>query len=327
MILTQPENENLKPEDDIQKLNRQVRDHINDSRKHYELRQNRPLFLQLCSSLDVIRDTEDAISAFKEKELDNKKPLLYLMIYGLLQAIYVQQDATSNLCASLGIPENFNSYQKLKEIREIRNDAVGHPTKRDRRKGQPTSYHHISPNLLSQTNFTLISFFSAGDPESRDINISEVIKEQSKYISSILFTLITNLKSEENKHKEEFCMENLSDIFTSTSYNLEKVFEGILQNDYDTEHVLTNLQEINEVVQNYFDAIKRRKSDYYKSQEDEHGLIKHAINCLKQHFSLKNADETSMLDTSTAQIFAHFLKNQVNHLRGMASDIDKSYAQ
>ena len=203
------------PSDDIvQKQTNQVRELINNPRKHYELRQNTALFLQLCSSLDVIGDTEEAIAAYSAKEFGDTKSAHYLAVYGLLQSIYVQQDAVINLCESLGIREKVEKYSKLKEIREIRNDIVGHPTKRDQRKGQPTSYHHISRMTLSQSGFTLASFFSNDlRPQFRHIDISELVVEQRKFISAILTTLINSLEAEDKAHREKFRIEKLASLF------------------------------------------------------------------------------------------------------------------
>ncbi|MGI0015141.1 MAG: hypothetical protein ACREBU_17140, partial [Nitrososphaera sp.] len=140
----------------------QIREFINNPRKHYELRQNKALFSQLASSLDVIEDAEQAIAAFTAGEFGESKTALYLAVYGLLQALYVQQDAVIHLCESLGIKERINNYPKLKEVREIRNDSIGHPTRRDQKKGQPTSYHHISQITMTREGFQMLSFFSDG---------------------------------------------------------------------------------------------------------------------------------------------------------------------
>ena len=82
----------------IRRQAKQIRKLINSPQKHYELRQNKALFSQLCSSLDVIEDTEAAITAYTEKDFGEDKPSHYLAVYCLLQAIYVQQDAVINLC-------------------------------------------------------------------------------------------------------------------------------------------------------------------------------------------------------------------------------------
>lgn len=55
-----------------------------------------------------------------------------LYIYGLLQALFLQQDAANGIStALLGKKIDFKQeYPSLFEIREIRNDTVGHPTLR-----------------------------------------------------------------------------------------------------------------------------------------------------------------------------------------------------
>src|SRR5574341_1663312 len=88
----------------------EIRDFINSPRKHYGLFQNKPLFFQLASSLDVIQDTEQAIAAFSAKEFGDSKAAHYLAVYGLLQALFVQQDAVTHLCEALTINENADNY-------------------------------------------------------------------------------------------------------------------------------------------------------------------------------------------------------------------------
>lgn len=315
------------PEDIVQKQANQIRDYINNPRKHYELRQNKALFSQLCSSLDVIGDTEEAIAAFKAKEFGDSKAAHYLAVYGLLQAIYVQQDAVNNLCESLGIPERINKYLKLKEIREIRNDTVGHPTRRDKQKGRPSSYHHISRMSLNQTGFKLASFFSDGTSQFRSINIPELIEEQRRFISEILSTLIANLEAEEKAHKEKFCMEKLVDIFPDTLvYNFEKIFEGIFRED-NAEFAALNLEQVSEVTHNFRKAIGRRNMDFYESLEDDYNRIEHTIAHLGQYFRSKMTSEKSEIEEPTAHIFATFLHSQVDNLKQYANQIDNEYAE
>jgi hypothetical protein len=46
----------------------------------------------------------------------------------------MQQDALMNLGESLGIDDKIENYPRLKEIREIRNVSIGHPTKHNRKR-------------------------------------------------------------------------------------------------------------------------------------------------------------------------------------------------
>jgi len=117
-----------------------IRNFIDEPRRQYVLSKNRALWSQCWSCLDVIEDSELAVVAYSAGEFGTSVGARYLAVYGLLQALFLQQDAVINLCESLGLPETIDNHLRLKEIREIRSDSIGHPTKRSRKKGQPTSY-------------------------------------------------------------------------------------------------------------------------------------------------------------------------------------------
>lgn len=307
----------------IRKQVNQIRNLINNPQKHYELRQNKALFSQLCSSLDVIKDTEDVIIAYTEKDFGQDKPLLYLAVYGLLQAIYVQQDAVKNLYESLGIKDKLNNHLKLREIREIRNDTVGHPTKRDQQKGKPVSYHHISQTTLNKSGFTLASYFSDSSPAQFNyIDISELINEQKKYISAILSTLMDNLEEEEKAHKEKFRMEKLLALFPNTlDYYLEKLSEGVYR-DESAKLADGCLDFVIAPVNNFLEAIKCRNMDLYERLKDEYELFEHATTNLRKHYSGINE-----VGKHNARIYIIYLKHQIDRLKELAEDIDKDYAK
>jgi len=307
----------------VRKQVNQIRQLINNPQKHYELRQNKELFSQLCSSLDFIENTEDAISAYTEKDFGEDKPSHYLAVYGLLQAIYVQQDAVINLCESLGIKDKVNNYPKLKEIREIRNDTVGHPTHREPQKGKPVSYHHISQITLNKSGFTLASYFSDGSKvQFSDIKISELISEQSKYISDILTTLINNLEEEEKAHKEKFRMEKLLDIFSGISdYQIEKLSEGIFRDDC-AQLADGVLDLVIDKLNQFREAIKRRNMDFYERLQDKYELIEHAKTELRKYYR-----GDTVVEKPTAKIYAIFLKHQFDELKAYAKEIDDEYAK
>ncbi|MFC1781911.1 hypothetical protein ACFLZ8_06595 [Planctomycetota bacterium] len=85
------------------KYTQQVRDLINNPRKQFNLLKNPKLWNQLCSSLDVIEDTDLAIKAYQESKSSQNDGQKYLQLYGVLQALFLQQDAVDHLCESLSL--------------------------------------------------------------------------------------------------------------------------------------------------------------------------------------------------------------------------------
>ena len=105
----------------ISQLTSDIRDLIDDPRKKHLLLKDSIAWNMLCSSLDVIEDTDYCLEAFLTTDIDslddgNK----YMYVYGTLQALFVQQDAVEHLTESLKIPyplnENSNEKQQLDEF-------------------------------------------------------------------------------------------------------------------------------------------------------------------------------------------------------------------
>jgi len=319
-----------------------IRDYVNEPRNHYGLFQDKPMFFQLSSSMDVIEDTQLAIQAYSQNvfENDNHMGELYLAIYGLLQAIYVQQDAIINLSESLRIPENINSYQRLAEIRSIRNDSIGHPTKRDfehkHKKGEKkkASYHFITRISLSKNGFDLLSWSGEGDFKSRYINIDELIADQRIYISEILEKIMKKLQQEENDHKARFRNEKLKEIFhSSTSYSISKIHVGIRAKDSrtrkaDSALALGGLETVSKYLFEFNDALKRRDVSRYEALQDEYVEIEFTSQWLRTFLERKMAEETiEKSDELMASIFIYFFDNKVKSLIQYAEEIDEEYSE
>jgi len=82
----------------------QIRDLINKPRKQYLLLKNNRLWNQLCSSLDVVQDTDIAMEAYLRNAFPEGEGEKYIRVYGILQVLVVQQDAARHLIASLRLP-------------------------------------------------------------------------------------------------------------------------------------------------------------------------------------------------------------------------------
>ncbi|UTC73258.1 hypothetical protein E4O02_04095 [Treponema sp. OMZ 791] len=74
-----------------------VYEYINTSRYQDELIKDYNLWNQICSSLYVINDTILAIKSYLSKKYPKDIGRKYLYTYGILQALFTQQDAVINL--------------------------------------------------------------------------------------------------------------------------------------------------------------------------------------------------------------------------------------
>ena len=83
------------------------------------------------SAIWVLGDTDLAISSYLRTPFPTDDGNRYLVIYGLLQAMFLQQDEVKHICEALDVKTEENS--RLREIRNIRNISVGHPTHLERK--------------------------------------------------------------------------------------------------------------------------------------------------------------------------------------------------
>lgn len=124
-----------------------IRERINSIEKQRSLVENLKKWLQLTSSLDVIEDSCLSVEYYCNSVFPEDVGGKYLYIYGLLQALFLEQDAANGISVSLfGKAIDWqNEYQGAFAVREIRNDVSGHPTNRFNGK---TSIYLVRTSLL-----------------------------------------------------------------------------------------------------------------------------------------------------------------------------------
>ena len=171
---------------------------------------------QFMSCIHAIQGTESALEAYCA-EISNQTPIeagkALLFYYGVSQALFIQQDAITNLFCSLkslnigdlndsGIKEVFD------EIREIRND-IGHPTDRHPPKEYPkmgSPFVQINPTPFAD-NICIVTDYPEAVKERQTkerqvfavleinlITIPPLIKKQETAIRRILDDVLEALK-------------------------------------------------------------------------------------------------------------------------------------
>ncbi|MBU4231178.1 MAG: hypothetical protein L6277_11200 [Desulfobacterales bacterium] len=236
----------------ISKLELVIRKYINNPRKLYSLLPYPAAWNKLTSSLDVIGDTELALNAFLDNEWPKDDGGKYLMIYGVLQGLFIQQDATKNLAEALNITYSVDPI--LKEIREVRHDSIGHPTKREKlskKIKEELCYNFIARGTMSRQGFMLMKTFPDGKtPQFINVNIPDLIGKQRELLAKLLSNIIEILKKEEEEHRIMYEDQKLINIFPKTlGYYIEKIYEstrGNKPNKFGELHVDLILKCINE---------------------------------------------------------------------------------
>lgn len=90
-------------------------------------------FVAFCAAKDWLQDTSESLLVHRERGFSDNPHLAYIEFWGVLQAAVVQQDAIKELHYAVTNEGQLPAgavRPAWKELRELRNLAVGHPTKR-----------------------------------------------------------------------------------------------------------------------------------------------------------------------------------------------------
>ena len=307
---------------DIAQLVDEVRDLINRPRKQCALLQDRAMWAMLCSSMDTIEDTELCFDAFLTQNIDHADDgVKYVFVYGTLQALFVQQDAVENLHEALNVP--YTQDPSLRSIREIRNDSVGHPTKRSGGR----SYNFIARITLESQGFQLRTIYRNSQPGCfRDVKVPELIATQRDVFMDVLSNVIKSLENEEMAHRRKFAGKKLADAFSSTSYPLSKILEVIC--NPKSAHAQLGEVHVDQILKS-IEAFKVGLKDReilgaYEGVQYTLELVDYPLQELRTYF--RNRAETH-INEKDAFIFADFAERQVQELQERAQELDEEYSQ
>ena len=213
---------------------------------------NNAYFFQAVSALDAIGDTEYAFAEFREVKKDFDVGIYYIMTYGLLQAMYLQQDAIVNLGKALG--KNIELPKELQEIRYLRDEAIGHPTQRRKVPGGKgvITYYHIVRATLNATGFQMLTTYSDGrDLEMGGASFENILNKQAKFATKMLNKIYEHIRSEENGYREKYMRDKLADIFHPT---LDYIFQQVdrdIRDNYPKAHCKADFELIESAIDQF----------------------------------------------------------------------------
>jgi hypothetical protein len=316
---------------DVQELLSSIREFIHHPRRLDPLLRDKPAWNMLACAMDVVSDTEWAITSYERGEYADKG-MLYLVLYGLLQAMYVQQDALQNLVRAL---EGNDQYKIANEpeaelIRRVRHDTIGHPTKqggikakKDGGAGEQIS-HSIVQHALNKEGFTLLRASNLTASQFIDYRSEMLIAQNRAVTARVLTQTKKRLEDIEMEHRKTFKGEKLISIFPSQmGYYFEKIYAAIHNPSYGHGPMGEfGLQTVIDTFTTFKAALDKRgilnesSHIHYELDETEYPLVQ-----LSQYF--KGAG--LLTDPRAASIFAHFAQHKMKELLRIAEEIDCEY--
>lgn len=299
---------------------RNIRDLCNHPWKRELLFQDRIKWNKLWTSLDAIEDTQMAVDSYLNLEDFSSNNGGYLFVYGVMQALNIQQDAANNLLSALfdKIINFKTEYPDLYEIREHRNNSIGHPTKR----GNDKSFHFIGRASIKKSGFTLASYYPKTGETSKfeDINIIQCIEIQDDLIKNILIETMEKLESDFQKHKNKFKDKKLADfIHNDFHYEFSKLYENVGRHyplaGMNFDLIFKGYNEVKEGIKERYFSIEALQGVQYTTQK-----LDYIFNQLK-----KDLIDNKISDELKLSIFIDALKSNFKELQEMIVEIDKEF--
>lgn len=302
----------------VQSLEDRIREFINSGRRQAILLKTPDAWNKLFSSLDLIGDTQLALDSYPQFHKVQEDGASYLIVYGILQTLLLQQNAAKHIGDTLDISVKLP--KALEDIRVIRNSAAGHPTYQKENGLSKSSF--ITRMSISPTSFQLMTVYS-GDKDYvfHQISIPSLIDTQKIFLCEVLAMVIAELERQEMEHREKHKATKLADIFPHTiSYHFTKIFEATNREDLFPLGT-PNIKMIIECIENFKNALSvRGEWGVYDSIDYHYELISYPLNRLEAYF--EGNDDMNEKD---AYIFASFLSEQVKSLEEIAIEFDEKY--
>lgn len=305
-----------------------LRDLVNIPRVQRQLMANELTWFRLCSAMDALGDTEQAIAAHRGRAWESSAAaavgLRYLAHYGLLQAAYVQQDSIKSICEVLGVSLDPSQFSMLMEIRELRNAAIGHPTGR-----KDGSSHAIVQISMTADRFELASWGRDGWTR-RSVDLAEVTAEQRNGVIRALNQVIDALMERNRRHKERFLERPLSELMNQSGldYALEKIHAGarvVGDTPSGGEVALAQggLDVINLTLDKLESALRERDEfpDVNEWVDDLLTELHGAVDRLVATF----AGQPDALDPEATRVYAFFVASKLKELQDVLIRIDQDY--
>jgi hypothetical protein len=273
---------------------------------------------QLFTSIDLIEDSQIAIEEFESAESLGKQGRSTLLIYGLLQSLFLQQDGLYHLykCVvdeSIKQTDFFDTFSFDKNIREVRNDIAGHTTNR-----KNTEFYFIAKGPISKDRFTYAGY----TPTFRtvEVDLKTFIIKQKEFAKNVLLKVQENISKRIEMKKGEHKHKSLKKMIVGADRNIQLIYRGIrddqrnFQGEWGISGLKSTIHEIREELN------KRYNQNLPSGISESFRLIDYIIHRFNQWLN-----EKTLLGNDDAEIFLDSLENQIKELGEMLLEIDNDF--
>lgn len=273
---------------------------------------------QAFTSIDLIEDSQIAIEEFGRAESIGKEGRSTLLLYGLLQSLFLQQDGLYHLFKCVVNDKTkqtdfFDTFSFDKSIREVRNDIAGHPTNR-----KNTEFYFIAKGPVSKERFTYAGYTPAF--RKVEVDLKTFISKQSEFTINVLQTILDDILKKIEMKKGEHKNKSLNEMIVGADRNIQLIYRGIrdeernFQGEWGISGVKKAINEIRiELDTRYNENLPSGISEAFR-------LTDYIIHRFNEWWT-----ENNLLGNNDAEIFLDSLGKQLDELKEMLIEIDEEF--
>jgi len=145
----------------------------------------------------LLQDTTESLMAHREKGFSSKPMAAYIEFWGVMQALFIQQDSISELFEAVtNSPLQTNKLTGWQSLRSFRNTCAGHPAKKDRPKSSPVSRTFMGRGFGDYSAIRYEQWQSKGGSKHPIVNLDALIDSYVRDAEAQLFAVLQSMKTQ-----------------------------------------------------------------------------------------------------------------------------------
>jgi hypothetical protein len=262
--------------------------------------------------------------------LNEDRPHAYVRIFGVLNALVIQQDAAFLLFKALGAPKACLQFANsgpwafsiaaLANARKIRIAGAAHPVEWGEKRGAPASTFIVQHSVNSR-GCQLMLRYDDGRTEWQHVNLKALIERQHEALTEECRVAISELEADDEEHRMKYVSTQLTSLFAACDYWTPKVALAVYGSE-PGELGLGGLDTVDEALKRFRAALAERERPF---EEPLLGLYRHAEYSIRQLRDYFEKGRTG-LDPEMAEILADHLDTTLGEVIAIAKEIDEEYA-
>jgi hypothetical protein len=266
----------------------------------------------ICAALDVIGDTESALAAYLDEPAAGHP---YLNAYGVLQALYLQQDAIRHVFEALDV--DYAPTPVLKDIRQVRNETIGHPS-----SVRGKAFVIIVQLTVDQHGFDYNRETADGVLTTHHVDLRALITSQRSEALAILRTLHAQLCQEwqavMKKHSETKLVGLLPQTWSYHAGNLWRAVESPEGALFGQIHLQMLLEPVIRIEQELC-----ARSEPLESLDWSLPRLRHALERLRDVL----AGRLDGFEKRDTEIYIAYATQQLERLQKRLVELDEEYEE